>query len=274
MPLYLEENEDVVVPPPGKRVLFLGIIDKALKTLDSQGVVSDLGAPLDWWAQRQRRAEYVLNRNSIQVDSPKRFDYVTSLPALAGTNPPTQSAALSGRVYEWLAIPGHLNDMSPAGSKFIANPATESWYCARLVSFNSATIDGSNAIPLNITATAGGAGTSYIQITQNAGLSATGSYLSFNSGAGATTTQLPTTCSLGGDLCPIFTPITIAIYFDLRAGQLVVEFQDTEVLRVSAAGGGLAQMPTVPLLMEAYCNNVNLLLRCYGGFAMVKGATT
>lgn len=233
---------------------------------------------LDWWTQRQRRAAYVLNRDIIQVTDAKRFDYTTVPPALSAAFTPTQNGARSGRTYDFGVAGGYLNDVSPLGAKILASPQTESWYFARLWSYASTTIDANNAIPFSLTDTSGaanGTGPNFIQITQNAGLSATLSYLSLrNGGGGPQNIALPASCALGGDLCPFAAPITTAVYFDLRAGQLVVEFQDTEVLRVSAAGGNLVNMPTAALLFEAYENNVNFAMRSYGGFGMLKGPTT
>lgn len=225
---------------------------------------------LSWWDQRQQHAQSVLNKSSVQVDTPFKFDYSTVTPALGGTANPTVVTTKSGVAY--LIVNGALFDMPSSTNNLIANPQAEAWYFARKVAYFGTPVASSLVVPLlmnNATAN------NLIQIAINSALSTTHHYLLMDNGSGAATQfDLGAQCALGGALCPVGAPVTMAVWFDLNAGTVNVTFQDVLVASIAASSGGLAKMPILPLAPMAEAFLALPALTIYGGFAMIKGAST
>ncbi len=225
--------------------------------------------PLSWWGQRKARANAVLNYQSIQVDTAIDFNYSNTVPILSGTAAVDTGidVPFSGVFYH-ITTTGQLNDLPQSGAFLLKSPKTESWYVARAFSLATPTIAANYCIPLGLDN-----GGSFIEVALNQPDSTTHFFLDMAAGGATVKADLGATCAIGSALCPVGTTIvnTVALYMDQIAGALVVEFNDVEVSRTLASGGGLDNMPTLALPLDAQSNNAAINLRLFGGFAAVQG---
>ena len=150
----------------------------------------------DWWSQRAARAAFLLNQNFVQVDQMIRFDYTTYNPVLGGASAPTMIHSRSGVAYT--ISNGSLNDMPLSGATLIANPAAESWYFARKVSFSASTLSDGAIWPIHLVAD----GSNFIDIAVIVGFFAPHEILFMENAGASTVTDLGAPCGLGGTLSP------------------------------------------------------------------------
>lgn len=265
--------------------------DGSIAVVDPSGPTVDLSVAgaLDWWDERQRRAEFLLNSSGvIQVDTPFRFNYAEMTPAALGIgygilanrsgtwallnlggdsgliDGPVSSAALLASIQAGAgATAGGLTTVNT----HIASPPTEPWFISKLVS-EGALVASGFVIPIGLR-NPGDAG-SYVKIIQIAGNSHF--FLQLADGGGVTTIDLGPTCALGSALAPLGPPFWIDVWFDLLAGSLSVAFQDTTVLTVPGVGGGLNGLPAaaMQLYAESDGNAPSVNLATGGGFVMIR----
>ena len=234
---------------------------------------------LDWWSQRTQRAIMLLNASTVQVDSPKRFDFTQWPPLALGTTPPVPDLTRSG-VYIWSGASDGALVYSPAtGSILIPEAQTDSFFVSVQVAVDNATLASGEFVLLGLIdlANVGNpAGSSnYIKIGNNTAFGADGHLrLWMDNGALSAPTDLGV---IGGPNIPDSAPFTIDLYFDLDAGALVVAIQDVEITRLlPGPSSPLNSLPTVPLQMVTSQNtgSPGIAPRSYGGFAMLNGPTT
>jgi hypothetical protein len=234
---------------------------------------------LDWWSQRTQRAIALLNANTIQVDSPKRFDFTQWPPLTFGTTPPVPDLTRSGAYVFSGASDGALEYSPAAGSILLAQAQTESWFMSVRCLVQSATLVSGEYVLLGLIDLANvhnpaGSG-NYVKIGNNTAFGADGHLrLWMDNGALALGADLGV---IGGPNIPNGAPFTIDLYNDLSAGALVVAIQDTEVARLlPSPTSPLNSMPTVPLQLVTSQNGsaTTMIPVTYGGFAMLKGPTT
>ena len=101
---------------------------------------------LDWWSQRTQRAIMLLNATTIQVDSPKRFDFTQWPPLTFGTTPPVPDLTRSG-AYIFSGVSDAALQYSPAaGSILLPEAQTQSWWISAQAAIEgTATLSGGEA---------------------------------------------------------------------------------------------------------------------------------